>query len=382
MEMDFILNEEQEMIKNSIREFMEKECPREYVRQHDEEEKFPSDLFDKMARMGWLGLPFPEKYGGSGYGVMEVALLLEELGRAMRAAGTVYLVSVIFGGESILNFGNEDQKGLFLPKICRGEVKFALALTEPNSGSDAASLSTSAVLRGDNYFINGSKTFITGAMEADWLIVVARTDETVSKYDGITIFLVNRKTPGIEINKIRKLGVRAVDFNEISFDDAQVNKENILGILNKGWQHIQTTLEMERIGIAASSVGNAQLIVEDALQYSKKRMQFGKPIGKFQMIQKMLADMQTEVDAARLLTYRAAWMKDHGIYCLKEASMAKLFASDVCMRCAIQGMEILGGYGFTMEYDMQRYFRDAQQNKIGGGTSEIQRLIIAREMSK
>lgn len=380
--MDFILNEEQEMIKNSIREFMEKECPREYVRQHDEEEKFPSDLFDKMARMGWLGLPFPEKYGGSGYGVMEVALLLEELGRAMRAAGTVYLVSVIFGGESILNFGNEDQKGLFLPKICRGEVKFALALTEPNSGSDAASLSTSAVLRGDNYFINGSKTFITGAMEADWLIVVARTDETVSKYDGITIFLVNRKTPGIEINKIRKLGVRAVDFNEISFDDAQVNKENILGILNKGWQHIQTTLEMERIGIAASSVGNAQLIVEDALQYSKKRMQFGKPIGKFQMIQKMLADMQTEVDAARLLTYRAAWMKDHGIYCLKEASMAKLFASDVCMRCAIQGMEILGGYGFTMEYDMQRYFRDAQQNKIGGGTSEIQRLIIAREMSK
>jgi acyl-CoA dehydrogenase len=382
MEMDFILNEEQEMIKKSIREFMEKECPREYVREHDEQEKFPSDLFQKMARMGWLGLPFPEKYGGSGYGVMEVALLLEELGRAMRAAGTVYLVSVIFGGESILNFGNEDQKGLFLPKICRGEVKFALALTEPDSGSDAASLSTSAVLRGDNYFINGSKTFITGAMEADWLIVVARTDETVSKYEGITIFLVNRKTPGIEINKIRKLGVRAVDFNEISFDNAQVNKENILGILNKGWQHIQTTLEMERIGIAASSVGNAQLIVEDALQYSKKRMQFGKPIGKFQMIQKMLADMQTEVDAARLLTYRAAWMKDKGIYCLKEASMAKLFASDVCMRCAIQGMEILGGYGYTMEYDMQRYFRDAQQNKIGGGTSEIQRIIIAQEMSK
>ena len=378
--MNFILTEEQEMFKKSVRKFMEKECPREYVRQHDEEEKFPSDLFQKMARMGWMGLPFPEKYGGSGWGVMELTLLLEELARAMRAAASAYFVTVIFGGESILNFGREDQKEAFLPRISRGEVQFALALTEPNSGSDAASLATSAVRQGDEYLINGSKIFISGAMEADWLIVVARTDKAASKHEGISIFLVGAKSPGIEIKKLRKLGVRAVGFNEIFLENVRVPQENILGTVNKGWQHIQTTLEMERIGIAAEALGNAQLILEDALQYAKERVQFGRPISKFQMIQQMLADMQTEVDAARLLTYRAAWMKAQGIACSKEASMAKLFASEVCMRCALHGMEILGGYGYTMEYDMQRYFRDAQANKIGGGTSEIQRLIIAREM--
>lgn len=378
--MDFILTEEQIMFQKTVRKFMERECPRDYVRQHDEQEKFPLDLFQKMASQGWMGLPFPEKYGGAGGGVIELTLLLEELSRAMRAAASAYFVTVIFGGESIFHFGREDQKLNFLPPISQGKLQFALALTEPNSGSDAASLSTAAVLQGDEYLINGSKIFISGALEANWLIVVARTDKTAPKHEGITIFLVDSKSPGLEIKKISKLGVRAVGFNEIVLENVRVAKENILGAVNKGWQHIQTTLEMERIGIAAEATGNAQLIVEDALQYAKERVQFGRPIGKFQMIQQMLADMQTEVDAARLLTYRAAWMKDQRIPCSKEASMAKLFASEVCMRCAIKGMEILGGYGYTMEYDMQRYFRDAQANKIGGGTSEIQRLIIAREM--
>ncbi len=375
--MDFKLTEEQGILKKTVRDFMEKECNRDYVRECDEKEVFPEELFRKLTALGWLGLRVPIKYGGSEAGTMELAIFLEEVARVMLAAARIYYSLYLIGAHYISTFGNEEQKEFCLPLLVKNKIRFAFALTEPNSGSDAASLTTSAVLDGDEFVVNGQKTFVTGGKIADLILVMVRTDKTAEKRRGISMLLVDSRSPGITYRKLKKLGLWPVDLYEVFLDAVKVHRRNLLGGVNKGWEQVLKVLDHERFCLAAANVGGAQAVLEDAIKYCKERYQFGKPIGKFQMIREKLADIQLEVDAARLLTYRTAWMVGEGIPCSKESSMAKLFSSETYMRAAWKGVQIMGGYGYMMEFDMQRHFRDAKLTEIGGGTSEIQRLVIA-----
>ena len=378
--MNFELSEDQRMLKETISKMMKKECPPEYVRECDENERYPQEIFDKMAAIGLMGLPFPEKYGGTGGSNVDLLIAIEEIGRHMLAAAQIYGGSVVFGGQSILEYGNEDQKIRFLPPLCKGEIQFSLALTEPNAGSDAASVQTIGEKKGDRYVINGSKIFISRAQHAEWMIVVTKTDRTAPRYKGLTVFLVDTKSKGITMKKIRKMGNRCTDTNEIHFEDVEVPEENILGSVNQGWNDLLKTLEKERAYLAAFCVGGLQSVVTDCIRYANERVQFGKSIGSFQLIKEKISNMQVDLDAARLLTYWAGWLADQGLPSSREAAEAKLFASEAYMRGASQGVQIFGGYGYCMEFDMQRHFRDAKLMEIGGGTSEIQRLLIASQL--
>jgi alkylation response protein AidB-like acyl-CoA dehydrogenase len=378
--MDFEFTEEQKILRDTVRRFIIKECPREVVRSHDEEERFPSELFTKMAALGWMGVPYPERYGGLGGNAIDLTIILEEISRGMRALATAYYATVVLGGQAIYHGGTETQKLQYIPKVCRGELKLSLSLTEPNAGSDLASMSTRAVLDNDHFVINGQKTFCTLADQSDLIVMGVRTQWDGPKQKGISLVLVPKNLEGLTIRKIPKLGIRAISACEIFLSDVRIHKDNLLGEINQGWTYILKTLEMERLTLAAVAVGDTQAILEEALKHAKERVQFGRPIGKFQLIQAILADIKVELEAARLLTYHLAWLISEGRPCHMESSIAKLFASEVCMRAAINGMQVLGGYGYTMEYDMQRHFRDAKINEIGGGSSQIQRLIIAREM--
>jgi alkylation response protein AidB-like acyl-CoA dehydrogenase len=378
--MDFNFTEEQEMLRETARRFMTKECPREMVRAYDEEERFPTELFDKMGALGWMGIPYPEEYGGIGGTAIDLAILLEELSHGMRALATVYYITVVLGGMAIFHGGTEKQKKLYIPKVSNGELKLALSLTEPNAGSDLASLKTSAVLKGNEWVINGQKTFCTLADQADFMVMGVRTEKEGPRHKGISLMLVPKDTKGVTIRKIPKLGIRAISACEIFLDEVRLPQENLLGEINQGWNSIIKTLDLERLTLAAVAVGDTQAVLEEAVRHAKEREQFGKPIGKYQLIQAMIADIRVELEAARWLTYRLAWLLSEGKPSHLESSIAKLYSSEVCMRAVVNGMQILGGYGYTMEYDMQRHFRDAKINEIGGGTSQIQRLIIAREL--
>ena len=378
--MDFRLTEEQEILKKTVRNFMQKECPRDYIRECEEKEVYPEELFRKMTELGWLGLRVPTKYGGSETGAIELAIFLEEVARGMLSAAQIYYSLYLIGVHYINSFGTEEQRDYYLPLLVNNKIRFAFALTEPNAGSDAASLTTSAFLDGDEFILNGQKTFITGAKTSDVILVMVRTDKAVEKHQGISMLLMDSTSPGITYRELKKLGLKPVDLYEVFLDDVKVSRKNLLGQLNKGWDQVREVLDHERFCLAAMNVGGAQAVLEDAVQYAKERYQFGQPIGKFQMTKEKLADMQLEVDAARLLTLRTAWMVEEGIPCTRESSMAKLFASETYMRAALKGLQILGGYGYMMEYDMQRHFRDAKISEIGGGSSEIQRLIIAKSL--
>jgi len=359
--MDFDLTIEQSMLKDAVRTFVNKECPKDYAMEIDEKEEFPIHLFPKMAELGMLALPFPEKYGGLAGNVMDEVIIIEELSRGVAAAGLTYFLSVCFGGKSIEYFGNEEQKIKYLQKLCKGEIMFSLALTEPEGGTDIlGSLRTGADSRDGTYFINGQKTFITGAHVADYLVTLVRTDEnTPKKAEGLSVFLVDAKSPGIEMNRLKKLGIKAIGSNEIFFSDVKVPPENLLGGLNKGWYQIVSTLNNERVALAGLCVGLAQAAFEEALQYAKKRIAFGKPIGQFQAIQHYLAEMATSIESARLLTYKAAWLQSMGRENAVESAMAKLIASETAFDAATKGMRIFGGYGYIMEYPMQRLLRDS-----------------------
>jgi alkylation response protein AidB-like acyl-CoA dehydrogenase len=278
---------------------------------------------------------------------------------------------------------SEEQKKRFLPAIAKGELRFAFGLTEPNAGSDAANTQTRAVPDGDNFIINGNKIFITGSHVADYVMTVTRTDPNVPKHKGLTIFFVETKTKGFSAMPLGKFGGRAVASCELVYEDVVVPKDAILGgpdRLNDGWKQVFTTLNVERIVIAASYVGEGKLALQEATQYAKERVQFGQPIGKFQAVQHMLAEVATEIEAARWLTYRAAWLRKENQPCAKEASMAKLFASETSKKAALTGVQVMGGYGYMNEFDMQRHLRNAILAPIGGGTSQIQKNIIARQM--
>ena len=380
--MDFGISEEHRLIKDNVRSLMARECPIEYVRKCDAEAAFPHELFDKMAKLGWLGMPIPEAYGGSANSCVDLVMFLEQLAEGFEAAANIYYTTVVIAADALSHFGTEAQKKAYLPKLAMGEILFAFSLSEPHSGSDAAALRTRARLEGEEWVVNGQKMFCSCAQEADYILLMARSDPDAPKHEGISMFLLDPKSPGVTLRKVDKLGLRPMDINEIFLDDVRIPKDNVIGEVNKGWPNVLKTLDFERCCLSAVNVGAAQAALNQAIDYAKQRSQFGQAIAKFQFTRGKLVDMQIEIDAARLLLYRSAWLVDQGIDNPKESAMANLASSEAYVRTALNGMRIMGGWGYLMEFDMQRHFRDSKLSEIGGGTSEILRLIVSREMLK
>lgn len=379
--MEFGFTTEQQMLRDSVRRFMAKECTREYIRECSDNDRFPSELYARMAEQGWMGIPFPQEYGGAGLGPMELAIFLEEAGYGWYGAGTSYFTTVVLGGYNILLYGSEAQKREVLPRIVAGQTKLAFALSEPNVGSDAAAVELFADDRGDHFVLNGQKMFTTNAHVADLIVTVTRTiRQPARKHDGITIFLVDARSPGIEIRPLRQMGRSATHTNEVFFRDVRVPREALMGRQNEGWASLNSGLGIERLSVAMMYAGTSQAILDYAMAYAKDRRQFGQPISRFQAVQHKLADMQMKTDIARLLGYRVAWMLEQGLPCFKEMSMAKLWASEALFAIANDGVQVMGGYGVLKDYDMELFFRDSRIGMIGAGASEIQRTIIARQM--
>ncbi|MGG5807697.1 acyl-CoA dehydrogenase family protein [Falsiroseomonas sp. CW058] len=378
--MDFDLTPAQRGMRDALRAFLLRECPIEYVRDCDEAERFPVELFGKLAAQGWLGLPIPEEYGGTGGSCTDLAVFLEELAWHFEAAANCYYTTVVIAADALAHFGTEEQKRALLPRLARGEIRFAFSLSEPNSGSDAASLRTRAVPDGDHWVIHGQKMFCSCAQVADYILLMARSDADAPKHDGITMFLLDPKAPGVEVRRLRKLGLKPMDLNEIFLTAARVPKDAIVGAVNQGWRNVLKTLDYERCCLSAVNVGAAQSCLDKALAYTKEREQFGQKIASFQMSRAKLADMEMEIDAARLLLYRSAGLVDRGIPNNRQSAIANLYSSEAYVRAALNGMRLMGGWGYLMEYDMQRHFRDSKLAEIGGGTSEILRIVISREM--
>ena len=379
--MEFGFSPEQEMLRDSVRRFMARECTRDYIRDCSDNDRFPIELYAKMVAQGWMGIPFPEAYGGSGLGPMELAIFLEEAGYGWYGAGTSYFTTVVLGGYNILLYGSEEQRRDVLPQVVNGKIKLAFALSEPNVGSDAASVELYAEDRGDHFVLNGQKMFTTNAHVADRIVTITRTQrKPARKHDGITIFLVDARSAGLEIRPLKQMGRTATHTNEVFFRDVCVPREAMMGKLHEGWANLNSGLGIERLSVAMMYAGTSQAILDYAMGYAKDRRQFGQPISKFQAVQHKLADMQMKTDIARLLGYRVAWMLQQGIPCFKEMSMAKLWASEALFDIANNGVQVMGGYGVLKDYDMELFFRDSRIGMIGAGASEIQRTIIARQM--
>ena len=380
--MDFTLTDEQQMIRTLCREFAEEEIqPR--AEEMDRTGAFPYDLIRKMGELGLLGLPFPEEYGGAGADFLSYCIALEEIGRGDAAVGITMEAHTSLGASPFYHFGTEEQKQRYLVPLARGEQLWAFGLTEPGAGSDSAGTQTRAELRNGVWHINGAKNFITNA-GTDMTGGVTITAVTGTQPDGhkeITNFIVPTGTPGYFIgNPYHKMGWRASDTRPLSFEDCQVPDENRLGGRGAGFHHFMRILDAGRVAIAALSVGLAQACLDESLKYSRERQQFGKPIGAFQGIQFKLADMAMEIELARLMYYKAAWLHMQDQPYTKEASMAKLFASETAKRCADSAVQIHGGYGFMDEYPVSRYWRNVKVHEIGEGTSEVQRVLIAKHL--
>ncbi|MFG6114984.1 acyl-CoA dehydrogenase [Halobacillus sp. MO56] len=378
--MNFELTKEQEMTRKMVRDFAEDVIQPRAI-DIDVNADFPEDIFKEMGKLGLLGIPFPEEYGGAGGDTVTYALAVEEIGRICGSTGLSYAAAVSLGASPIYYFGTEEQKQEFLVPLAKGEGLASFGLTEPNAGSDAGGTQTRAVLDGDEYVINGEKSWITNAGYARSITVTAVSGKRDDGKNIISAFLVPADTPGLTINSnYEKMGVRGSNTSEIILEDVRVPKENILGDPKKGFGQFLYTLDGGRISIAALAVGIAQASLDRALAYAKERKQFGQPISNFQAIQFKLADMAMEVELARNITLKAAWLKDQGKPFTKESAYAKLFASETAFRSANQAIQIHGGYGYMREYEVERYLRDAKLLEIGEGTSEIQRLVIARQL--
>ena len=377
--MEFELNEEQKQIKASVREFAESEIA-PHVMEWDEEQHFPIELQPKMAELGFLGVIFPEEYRGAGMGYVEYATIIEELSRVDGSVGISVAAHNSLCSNHIYKFGSEEQKQKFLVPLASGERLGAWGLTEPSAGSDASGTKSTAVRTDGGWTVNGSKNFITHAIHADTCVAMAVTDRS-QRSKGISAFIFEKGMNGFSPSKKEnKLGLRASETASVVFEDCFVPDGNLLGDEGQGFVNSMEILDGGRISIAALAVGIAQGAFESAVRYSKERQQFGKPISEFQAIQFKLATMATQIDAARLLMYRAAWMKDHGKKTTKESSMAKLFASEISVEVCEEAIQIHGGYGYTKDYPAEKYWRDSKLCTIGEGTSEIQRIIIAREV--
>ena len=378
--MDFSLSKEHKMIKEMVSSFAEKEI-RPVAVELDREARFPVELFKRMGELGLLGIPFPEEYGGSGSDTISYAIAVEEIGKVCGGTGLSYAAAVSLGASPIYYFGTEEQKRKYLVPLAKGEGLGAFGLTEPNAGSDAGGTQTRAERDGDEYVINGEKCWITNASHAKTVTVTAVTGKDERGKNIISAFIVPAGTPGMTITApYEKMGVRASDTTQIVLDNVRVPKENILGDDKKGFKQFLYTLDGGRISIAALAVGLAQGAFEKALAYAKERKQFGKSISSFQAIQFKLADMAMEIELARNMVYKAAWLKDQGKKFTKESAFAKLFATETAFRACNQAIQIHGGYGYMREYEVERYLRDAKLLEIGEGTSEIQRIVIARQL--
>jgi butyryl-CoA dehydrogenase len=377
--MDFGLTEEQCMVQEMTRAFAEKELA-PVASRLDRDGAYPHEQLKKLGEMGLMGVFVPEEFGGAGMDFLSYVTALEEVSKAWASLGTILSVNNSLVCGPIFRFGSDAQKKRYLPLVARGEWLGCYALTEAGAGSDAGSIRTRAVRINGGYVLNGSKVFTTNGSQANLAIVYAVTDATQGK-QGISAFLVERGTPGFVVGKIEdKLGLRSSETAALSFEDCRVPLENLLGREGEGFWIALETLDGGRIGIATQAVGIAQACIEESLSYSKERQQFDRPIADFQAIQWMLADMATEIDAARLLTYRAAWLHEQGREVTRAAAMAKLFASEACNRAAYKALQIFGGYGYIKDFAVERLFRDARVTTLYEGTSEIQRLIIARHL--
>ncbi len=382
--MDFALTETQEMIRQEARRFAQEEIA-PHVKEWDEAAHFPRDVFRKMGELGFLGVLVPEEYGGAGLGYIEYITIVEEIATVDPAIGLGVAAHNSLCTGHILKYGSEEQKRKYLPKLATGEWIGAWALTEPTAGSDAGGTRTTAVRDGDHWVLNGTKTFTTHARVGDLLVVMARTDpeslNSPKKHHGISAFIVEKGTPGFRAGKHEnKLGMRASDTSETILENCRIPAENLVGKEGEGFKQAMGILDGGRISIAALGLGTARGALEAAIEYAREREQFGRPIGSFQAIQWKIADIATELDAARLLTYRAGWLMDQGKSCTKESAMAKLMAGEVSVKAAVEAVQIFGGYGFTKDYPVEKFFRDCKLNTIGEGTSEIQRLVIARQI--
>ncbi|MDA3128567.1 acyl-CoA dehydrogenase [Aliibacillus thermotolerans] len=378
--MDFELTNEQKMTRDMVREFAEQEIA-PHAREWDEKAIFPEETFKQMGELGLLGIPFPEKYGGSGGDTISYALAVEEIGKACGGTGLSYAAAVSLGASPIYYFGTEEQKEEHLVPLASGKALGSFGLTEPNAGSDAGGTQTKAYLDGDEYVINGEKCWITNAQYARTVIVTAVTGKTEKGKNIISAFIVPTDTPGFKITSpYDKMGVRASNTSELILEDVRVPKENILGDPKKGFSQFLYTLDGGRISIAALAVGIAQAAFNKALAYAKERKQFGQPISSFQAIQFKLADMAMEIELARNMVLKAAWLKDNDKPFTKESAFAKLYASEMATRVCNQALQIHGGYGYMKEYEVERMLRDTKLMEIGEGTSEIQRLVIARQL--
>lgn len=371
--------EDHHAIREAVRDFATKEIAPN-AQAVDREARFPIATFKKLGELDLLGLTIPSEYGGAGMDYRSYAIAVEEIARACGSTGLSYAAHCSLGTTPIYLFGNDAQKQKFLPKLARGEFIGCWALTEPGTGSDASAQKTTAKKQGDYYVLNGTKQFITNATDADTAIIMAMTDISQGSR-GISAFVVEKDTPGFYVSKVeKKLGMRGSPTASLTMEDCKVPVENMLGSEGEGYKQALQTLEGGRISIGALALGIAQAALDAALQYAKQREAFGQPIGKFQFIQGYLADMSTQISAARLMLYHAAWMKDHGKRVTLEGSQAKLFASEIASRVCNLCVQIHGGYGYVEDFPAERFLRDAKLCEIGEGTSEIQRLVIARQL--
>ncbi|KMM36623.1 acyl-CoA dehydrogenase [Guptibacillus hwajinpoensis] len=378
--MELVFTEEQKMMQKMVRDFAEKEIA-PIVEEMEETDRFPRELIKRMGELGLMGIPIPEAYGGSEMDYTSYIIAIHELSKVSATVGVILSVHTSVGTLPILSFGSEEQKQKYVPKLATGEYLGAFALTEPSSGSDASSMKTRAVRDGDHYVLNGSKIFITNGGEADTYVAFARTNPDEKGSKGVTAFIIERDMPGFSVGKKeKKMGLNGSNTVEIIFEDCRVPVENRLGEEGQGFKIAMANLESGRIGIAAQSLGIAEAALNYATAYAKEREQFGKPIGQNQGLGFKLADMATDVEAAKLLTYRAADLKNHGTPCMQEVSMAKLFASKAAVKASIEAVQVYGGYGYTKDYPVERLFRDAKVCEIYEGTSEIQKIVISRNL--
>ncbi|MDI9496044.1 MAG: acyl-CoA dehydrogenase [Bacillota bacterium] len=379
--MNFQLSKEHQMARQLFRDFAVNEVE-PLAQEIDEEERFPLETVEKLSKYGFMGIPFPKEYGGQGCDYLTYAMAVEELSKVCGTTGVIVSAHTSLCGGPLYEFGTEEQKKKYLTKVASGEWVGAFGLTEPGAGTDAAGQQTKAVLDGDNYVLNGSKIFITNGSYADCYIIFAMTDKSQGTR-GISAFIVEKGFPGFSIGKKElKMGIRGSATCELVFEDCIVPKENLLGKEGQGFKIAMKTLDSGRIGIAAQALGIAQGAIDQTVKYVKERKQFGRAIAKFQNTQFQLADMQTKVDAARLLVYRAAAVKDAGQAYGVEASMAKLFAAEVAMEVTTKAVQLHGGYGYTRDYPVERMMRDAKITEIYEGTSEVQKMVISANMLK
>ncbi len=375
--MDLGLNEEQEMLRKSAREFLSKECPKKLVRELDESDSgLSKELWKKMAGLGWMGLPFPEKYGGNGGTLLDLTVLLDEMG--YNIVPGPFFATVVLAGFTLLEAGSEEQKQTYLTGICSGKTIMTVALTELDGTYLPESVETAAEAKGDQYVLKGTKLFVPDANVADFLLVAVRTKKSTDPADGISIFIVDVKSPGVKVTLLKTLGRDKLC--EVVFDNVKVPSKNLMGKLNEGWPVIKSILRKAAVAKSAEMVGGAQASLDMAVSYAKERVQFGRPIGSFQAIQHYCANMVTDVDGSRFITYKAAWTESEGLPSDMEVSMAKAWTSEAFKRVAVLAHQIFGAIGFTMDHDMHLYFRRAKAGELAYGDADFHREIVAARL--